>query len=151
MLLTRPRRQFLFGLVLAALIALVVVAVGWRRSDLRSTTFLSGWPTMSQEERSYYTHGFTEWLVVHKRERFASGGGAVQRRYRINPPGLMQALGIVAVATMAGWWAYRVLVYRLTCRGYCDYCGYNLTGLASDACPECGRPLPGAQELRSPS
>ncbi len=94
---------------------------------------------MSPGEKTLYTIGLTDWLIVHQREVAVPGLPArVERRYQINPPGLMPALGMIAAGALGCAWAHRRLVHRLSLRAYCDYCGYNLHGLSSGRCPECG-------------
>jgi hypothetical protein len=48
-------------------------------------------------------------------------------------PGLLFLVGIVSMLLVN----HRE-VYKIHREGVCDQCGYNLTGNASGACPECG-------------
>jgi hypothetical protein len=142
MVLTRPKRRLIFLAVSAALIGLVAWAVLLPRSTTRYAPALSGWPVVSEGEKSFHYHGSTRWLIVERRDlRPVALGqpGRVERRYRINPPGLMEALVLIGLSVVACVWAHRRLVRRLTLDGYCDWCGYDLSGLDSGRCPECGR------------
>ncbi|MHC5002102.1 MAG: hypothetical protein ACYTJ0_03180 [Planctomycetota bacterium] len=140
MVLTRPRRKALFGVILGVLLAAVIFAVLWRRSDITYAQYLSGFPVSQQGERSFYTFGATRWLVVER--RVSSAPGVTPRTHelqpRINAAGLLEALVTIAIAGLALHWAWQILVARLARDGYCDWCGYDLTGLTAGRCPECG-------------
>lgn len=52
--------------------------------------------------------------------------------------GLLGAFVVLACAAMILSEDVQLLEYGL---GYCRDCGYNLTGLTTDRCPECGRTI----------
>ncbi|MHC4992474.1 MAG: hypothetical protein ACYTGC_15990 [Planctomycetota bacterium] len=136
---TRPRRQLVFGSIAAVITAAVTYGVLWKQSDPRYATFLSGWPVMSEGEKSYVAYGATEWLIVHRNQwRGNDGRLRTERRYHVNPQGLMPTLVILAGGICVCVWTHRRLVHRLTLSGYCDWCGYDLRALESARCPECG-------------
>ena len=59
------------------------------------------------------------------------------------------ACGAVLVTLAALWLGWNVrATFRRPRRGYCPRCNYDLTGLLSDRCPECGRPLIGRYRMR---
>ena len=76
---------------------------------------------MSEGLKTFYYLGYTEWLIVEQRELdppVTGGGRRIERHLRINAPGLLEALVLVAGATVCCFWAYRRLVHRLTLSAY---------------------------------
>jgi len=52
----------------------------------------------------------------------------------------------LAALVLVGWRRLAWLRRRYLLRGVCTECGYNLFGLASSRCPECGTPIPEEQK-----
>lgn len=64
-------------------------------------------------------------------------------RWRIGAVAVNAAISIALTVTL-GWWCRRMVrTDRLI--GLCDECGYDLTGLHSEQCPECGAKTPNGQ------
>ena len=137
--LTRPRRR-----IAAVLLVLLVVGgtgyvMGWQRSRLRYSDLLDGWPPARDAELSWYTHGATRWLTVHRKVTTAPGGGSdVRRRLIVNPSGLMLAVVGIGSSVLGAVWIGRRLVAARVPGEVCDACGYSLRGSRSGVCPECG-------------
>ena len=56
--------------------------------------------------------------------------------------GLVLCLGAVPVSVLAGWTTYRqTLEVERTRQGLCPNCGYDLRGIQTARCPECGTRL----------
>ncbi len=127
MAFTRPRRRLVFGAVLVTAMLALVLLLGYKRSGKEMA--IAG---------PYHTHGLTGWLMVYEFGNVRMDGSWSQRRYQVNPEGLLGAAGMIVVAGLACWWVHRRLVGVLALEGRCDWCGYDLTGTTSGRCPECG-------------
>src|SRR5262249_51018352 len=57
-------------------------------------------------------------------------------------PAALAGLGAAAIAGGVLTWHGATALLARTEPGICDACGYNLAGLGSDVCPECGAAAP---------
>ncbi len=137
-MMTRPRRQLLFGAVLG----LVVLPVLWllfvQPSGMRYGPIPGGRQTVSEGGSNFYTHGVTQWLIVEVQGEWTVPRAPIERRYHFNGSRLVESLATVALLVAAGLWLHWLLVRRFRTRGRCDRCGYDLSGSRSPYCPECG-------------
>lgn len=86
------------------------------------------------------TRGLTAWRVTEE-SRLAYERTGEQRTY-VSIWGLVAGFAFTAFATMllVGFcrhWRLQTIARE----GWCDECGYDLTGSTSQKCPECGAPI----------
>ena len=140
--LTRPQRRLL---LLPAFILLWMTALAalWLPS---STTWLSVGP---QATTGFVRTdlGLMTYLVVERQAPPGSPGlldaisTSTHLRWYWHHSNLFLTLFATAGATALCHLGYRWTLDRRPLDGRCDECGYSLTGLRGNVCPECGNPV----------
>ncbi|MCC6909891.1 MAG: hypothetical protein IT430_18300 [Phycisphaerales bacterium] len=134
---TRPVRKRLFGAAFL-LVWLAGMYIVWGRAsefvfDGTSFGLVSG--------SDVTTYGWSGWLVRSIQYEETAPGNTVygESSFEVQSYGLMKALaasGVLAVGFFVSW---RVLIGRaVPSERTCDHCDYDLRGLTSSRCPECG-------------
>jgi len=136
--LIRPKRQSLFaGLMIVAWLTLGLWMLAATRESAHAT-IVNDQPEVHRISQ----FGWPVYLTIHATADDWQAPATV--RYDLNP------LNLVVIAISLMIWAaiccfgYAWLVDRYRVPAHqCDECGYNLTGVAHDKCPECGAPRTG--------
>jgi hypothetical protein len=133
--LTRTRRRLLFGGLIGAVWGVLAVTL-WGPSQLSWKASGGGAGIMTR------TFGALGYLAVTTTEVTLGGGRAAgsQRSWRVSPARAAATAAITVAVTFVGAVGFSLGVRRLPLLSRCDECGYDLRGLASARCPECGTP-----------
>ena len=128
---TRPQRvrqaqiAFALGLVLILWFTLGSYRIMWTMQT-----------TSAVETRTF---GMVPWLTLTRHTTGPMTPTAVTSRdWNWHVGGLCIDAAVAAAATYVLYLICRRGIYKVRLVGQCDECGYDLTGLWSDACPECG-------------
>jgi len=143
---TRPRRKRTYGVAIW-LLYLAATAVTWgikRESWIAysEVPYFSAMNFPGNSGRRTSVFGLRSYLTID-RDMVDSTGKLVSAgdplvRWNWNRREVIWS-GAYTLAGAAGAYVLaRVLIARGRLRGWCDECGYDLTGLESGRCPECG-------------
>ncbi|GEM_PF-3167128 len=134
---TRPVRKRLFGVVFLLVWVGGMYFVWGRASEFVAEEgnfgLVSGWGNT--------TYGWSGWLVRPIQYEETAPGNTVYgvSSFKVQSYGLMKALaasGVLALLLVVSW---RVLIGKPDPSvRTCDHCDYDLRGLTSSRCPECG-------------
>ncbi|MCC6909784.1 MAG: hypothetical protein IT430_17755 [Phycisphaerales bacterium] len=148
---TRPRRRCIYG-GLIWLLYLFLLAGLWgpsRQSWLAYSEIplLSSTPMMQGNiGRKTTVYGVFGYLTIDRDSVDSTGALAAGAEPHVQWQWDPAALAWSSVSTIAGaLLAYafiRLLIARGRLKGRCDECGYDLTALQSQRCPECGTEIP---------
>jgi predicted RNA-binding Zn-ribbon protein involved in translation (DUF1610 family) len=79
------------------------------------------------------------WMLNMILQGVSSGGGSSELVYSLVILGYVFQAGVGLYLFFDGKWVVNKAIPSN--RPYCHECGYELTGVVGDACPECGQPL----------
>lgn len=137
MLLTKPRRQMIYGL-------------SWTLMGAGVMCFLclySRFPDFEQISGSmihynFLRFGVLDWLWITQQRSFLTTPPTITWTFQIQWLGLvgnLLVIGLVVWLCRKGWrWSVRSEAIRGL---NCDTCGYDLQGISGNRCPECGEKM----------
>jgi len=139
----RVRQRRIIFRILAAAGFLAATAAIW--GVPHSTGPIQHTPESMIRYRIATTYGIPGWLIYVDYKWKLSDPPAGS--WHICPLGVAVALGLTAFAAIIARWASRAarmsrFLRRPPPSPFCLRCGYNLTGLPTPRCPECGHESP---------
>lgn len=136
MLLTRSRRQWLFGIGFVLLWMLIAILF-WGMTEIERVDAPPGMPYFAI---STCQLGPVEWVTIKAYDSAVTTGVVTSYSFDFHLPGIVCG---VAWTLLSGWllylWWRRAVACSRVKTTICDACGYDLSQSPHDTCPECGK------------